>query len=264
MARDDILTALMFGVAAAILIARAPSVARARTQARIGSRRRRLLLDAVGPVYGTESGLRKVVAAQLIASFTTFALVVALVSASPGTANVIAGVILVAAAWQVPLILARSREHRRLRRIDFELTDALGELVMGVEAGLTLEGVMNLYAKRRDNVLATEFRHVLERVNVGASRSDALADMETRSPTPNVRMFVGAVQQNQRIGAPLAGVLRQQAETARRRRRQSVEEHAASLSLKMIFPTIFCILPTLLIVIVGPAIIRMIETFPAR
>jgi tight adherence protein C len=73
-------------------------------------------------------------------------------------------------------------------------------------------------------------------------------------------MFVSAVQQNQKLGTPLAVVLRQQGETARRLRRQAVEEHAAKLSLKMIFPTVFCILPTLLVVIVGPAIRRFVSS----
>ena len=264
MSRDSIIAAVLFGAATAIFIARVPALVRARQHSRISTRRRHALLDAVGPVYGTDAGLRRVVALQLTLAFSCFALVVLLVSSSPEPASVVAGVALIAASWQVPLLLARGRERRRRRLIDFELSDALGELVMGVEAGLTLEGVMNLYAKRRDTPLASEFRLVLDSVNIGNTRSDALKDFERRSPTPGIRMFVSAVQQNQRIGAPLAGVLRQQAETARRRRRQLVEEHAASLSLKMIFPTIFCILPTLMIVIVGPAVIRMIETFPSR
>lgn len=262
MGRDDIVTAVCFGLAAAILMLRVPALLHRQRHPRLSNRRRRSLLDAVGVVYGTPSGLRRVVALQLTLALSTFAVVVAVVSSSPTVPMVMAGLLLIAASWQVPLIAARGREQRRRRRVDFDLSDALGELVMGVEAGLTLESVMNLYARRHRSELADEFRHVLDRVNLGATRNDTLVEMENRTPTTNVRMFVSAVRQNERIGAPLAGVLRQQAETARRRRRQKVEEHAASLSLKMIFPTIFCILPTLMIVVVGPAVIRMIETFP--
>jgi tight adherence protein C len=262
MDRDQILTAALYGVAAAIFMLRAPAMVSARQHSRISERRRRSLLDAVGVVHGTPSGLRRVVALQLTLALVTFSLVVVMVTSSSSPAMVVAGLLLIAASWQVPLILARARETRRRRLVDFDLSDALGELVMGVEAGLSLESVMNLYAKRHDSPLATEFRAVLDRVGVGTSRADSLREMERRTPTATVRMFVSAVQQNERIGAPLAGVLRQQADTARRRRRQAVEEHAASLSLKMIFPTIFCILPTLMIVVVGPAVIRMIETFP--
>ena len=147
--------------------------------------------------------------------------------------------------------------------MELELSDALGELVMGVEAGLTLEAVMGQYALRHRTALADEFGFVLDRVSVGVPRTVALDQMRERTPTPGVSMFVSAVQQNQKLGTPLAGVLRQQGETARRRRRQAVEEHAAKLSLKMIFPTVFCILPTLLVVIVGPAIVRLVESLPS-
>lgn len=75
-------------------------------------------------------------------------------------------------------------------------------------------------------------------------------------------MFVSAVLQNQRLGTPLGTVLRQQARTARRRRQQAVEEYAATLALKMVFPTVFCVLPVLLIVIVGPAIVRLVHALP--
>jgi tight adherence protein C len=91
---------------------------------------------------------------------------------------------------------------------------------------------------------------------------EALEDFRSRTPTNFVSMFVSAVQQNQRLGTPLAAVLRQQSRTARRRRQQAVEEHAAKLSLKMVFPTVVCVLPVLFIVIVGPAVIRVIQSWP--
>jgi tight adherence protein C len=72
-------------------------------------------------------------------------------------------------------------------------------------------------------------------------------------------MFTLAVAQNQSLGTPLAAVFRQQAVTIRRHRRQAAEADAAKLSMKMIFPTIFCILPVLMIVVVGPAVIRLLE-----
>jgi len=174
----------------------------------------------------------------------------------------VAAIVIMAAAWQIPLIWARIIENRRQERCEFELSHALGEMVMGVEAGLTLEMVMSQYAKRHDTDLSAEFTRVLNQIAVGASRTEALTEMSERTPTPEIIGFVTAVQHNQRIGTPLAEILRQQARTARRRRRQAVEEQAAKLSLKMIFPTVFCILPVLLIVIVGPAIVRLLVTLP--
>ena len=187
---------------------------------------------------------------------------VGLVSVRPNPSGVIAAAAVTAAGWQLPLIHARAAEDKRRRRLDLELSDALGEMVMGVEAGLTLEAVMNLYAQAHDSNLAAEFTHVLDLIKLGSTRTGALEDFRARTPTVFVSMFVSAVQQNQRLGTPLAAVLRQQGRTARRRRQQAVEEHAAKLSLKMIFPTVLCILPILFIVIVGPAVIRVIQSWP--
>ena len=175
----------------------------------------------------------------------------------------LAAAVIMAAAWQIPLIRARITENRRRERCEVELAHALGEMVMGVEAGLTLEMVMSQYVTRHRSDLAAEFSQVLNQIAVGTSRTEALEDMRERTPTPEVQGFVTAVQHNQRIGTPLAEILRQQARTARRRRRQAVEEQAAKLSLKMIFPTVFCILPVLLVVIVGPAIVRLVLTLPS-
>jgi tight adherence protein C len=181
----------------------------------------------------------------------------------PQPITLIAAVAITAAAWQIPLIVARTREKRRRERCESELSHALGEMVMGVEAGLALEMVMSQYAKRHHSDLAKEFTHVLDQIALGSSRTEALDEMRQRTPTPQIHSFVTAVHHNQKIGTPLAEIMRQQASTARRRRRQAVEEHAASLSLKMIFPTVFCILPVLLVVIVGPAIVRLILALPA-
>ncbi len=119
---------------------------------------------------------------------------------------------------------------------------------------------MNIYATRHQSPLAEEFRAVLDRVALGVSRDLSLKEMLDRTPTPGIQLFVAAVRQNQRIGAPLATVLRQQASTARRRRRQSIEEQSAKLAMKMVFPTVFCVLPALMIAVVGPALIRTLES----
>ena len=86
-----------------------------------------------------------------------------------------------------------------------------------------------------------------------------MRELAERTPTPIVGAFVSAVEQNLVLGTPLAAVLRKQAETVRRHRRQAAETRAAAVSMKMIFPTVFCILPVLMIVVVGPAIVRLVE-----
>jgi len=199
---------------------------------------------------------------SIVASVGCGAFGLGLVWIRPNPSGVIAAGAVTAAGWQLPLIHARSVEEKRRRHLDLELSDALGEMVMGVEAGLTLEAVMNLYAQTHDSDLGHEFLRALDLIKLGSTRMEALEDFRSRTPTNFVSMFVSAVQQNQRLGTPLAAVLRQQSRTARRRRQQAVEEHAAKLSLKMVFPTVVCVLPVLFIVIVGPAVIRVIQSWP--
>ena len=186
---------------------------------------------------------------SIVASVGCGAFGLGLVWMRPNPSGVIAAGAVTAAGWQLPLIHARSVEEKRRRHLD-------------LEAGLTLEAVMNLYAQTHDSDLGHEFLRALDLIKLGSTRMEALEDFRSRTPTNFVSMFVSAVQQNQRLGTPLAAVLRQQSRTARRRRQQAVEEHAAKLSLKMVFPTVVCVLPVLFIVIVGPAVIRVIQSWP--
>lgn len=235
---------------------------RPTTWSRVSSRRRPALVEAAGLVFGTDAELSKLARQQVVATLGLAALALLLVLSSPSSTTVLAAVPMILLGWKGPLIVARSRETKRRRAVDVELVDALGEMVMGVEAGLTLDVVMLRYAHNRSTPLAAEFRSTLDRIQLGTPRVEALAAMADRTPTPIVRMFSAALVQNQRLGTPLASVLRQQATTARRQRRQAVEEKAAKVPMKMIFPTVFCILPVLMIVVVGPAIVRLVHVLP--
>ena len=258
----EVSTALLFGSAFGIASLKIPGSNASTTPHHLMRWHQESLLDAVGSVYGSDGGLERVARQQWIAACVAAISMGIMCAISPSVLLIIGSIFVVAAVWQLPLIIARSRENHRRLRIEAQLNDSLGELVMGVEAGMTLESVMNVYARRRVTDLATEFNHLLSQINIGVSRSDALEEMSQRTPTPGVRMFVAAIQQNQKLGTPLAITLRQQASSSRRRRRQRAEERAARLSLKMIFPTVFCILPVLLIVVVGPAIVRLVHALP--
>jgi tight adherence protein C len=228
-------------------------------QRRLSARRFASLEEAAGAVAVDEGALAGLARAQVLFTVLLGALGVLFVLASPEPIAIIIAVVLVAFGWKLPLILARSRETRRVEILERELVDTLPELIMGVEAGLTLDVAMARYADRQSGPLAREFRYYLDRVQLGVQRSVAMQDLVRRSPSPIMRLYVTAVVQNQRLGTPLAATLRMQATTARRQRRQTVEEKAAKIPLKMIFPTVFCILPVLMIVMVGPSMIRLLE-----
>lgn len=221
-----------------------------------GERSRR---DALGAVEGTPEAVRKLLVRQVIATIGTGLFAALLVGSEPTPIGAIAALSSVGGAWQIPLVLARGRERQRRTAVDRDLTDAIGEMVMGVEAGLTLDAVMARYTDRHSNDLAREFAHLAAAIRSGRSRTEALTEMRDRTPTPILRSFISAVEQNVVLGTPLAAVLRKQAETTRRHRRQAAETRAAGVSMKMIFPTVFCILPVLMVVVVGPAIVRLVE-----
>jgi tight adherence protein C len=228
-------------------------------QGRLSMRRFTSLEEAAGAVAVDDGALGRLARAQVLFSIMLGALGLLFVLASPEPMSVIIAIVLVVLGWKLPLILARSRETTRIETLDVELVDTLAEMVMGVEAGLTLDVAMARYADRQTGPLAREFRYYLDRVQLGVQRSVAMQELVRRNPSAIMRLFVSAVVQNQRLGTPLASTLRQQAATARRQRRQTVEEKAAKIPLKMIFPTVFCILPVLMIVMVGPSVIRLLE-----
>lgn len=216
-------------------------------------------VDALGPVAGSTDQIAQLLRSQLIYASITAVITTLLMITNPSATSILAGGVAIAGAWQLPLIAARRAETVRCASIDRELTSALGEIVMGVEAGLTFESVINYYAKRHSTPLSAEFAHMSQLLQAGRTRREAISELTRRNPTSIIRSFAAAIEQNQTLGTPLAAVLRKQAETTRRHRRQAAETRAAAVSMKMIFPTVFCILPLLMIVVVGPAIVRLME-----
>jgi tight adherence protein C len=228
-------------------------------QGRLSTRRFASLEEAAGAVAVDDGALAGLARAQVLFATLLGAFGLLVVLSSPEPIAVVLTVVFVALGWKLPLILARSRETRRMETLDVELVDTLAELVMGVEAGLTLDVAMARYADRQTGPLAREFRFYLDQVQLGVQRSRAMQELVRRNPSATMRLFVSAVVQNQRLGTPLASTLRQQAATARRQRRQAIEEKAATIPLKMIFPTVVCILPVLMIVLIGPSVVRLLE-----
>ena len=259
---SDAVSALLLASGAAVAVGARP-VRLTKRRIVLSPRAKRMFRDATGRVLGTESGLEEILRLRIALTLLASVVGVIIVASDPTALNIVLTLTIMAMAWQIPLIFARRREARRRQEFEVELVNALGEIVMGVEAGLTLESVLAEYSERHPTSLGSEFRYLIDRIRLGSPRVEAASEFEERTPVPAVQLFVAAVNQNLRLGTPLATVLRQQAAAARRRRRQLVEENSAKLALKMVFPTIFCILPVLLIVIVGPAAIRLLETLPS-
>ena len=166
-----------------------------------------------------------------------------------------------AIAWFVPDLLLASRGDRRVLAIERELPDILDQLTISVEAGLGFEAAMARIGDKGDSNLSYEFARALQDIQLGVARSEALQQLGERTQTKDVRHFVLALRQAERMGVPLAKTLRIQSGEMRVKRRLRAEEAALKLPVKMIFPLGFCIFPAMFIVILGPAVLQIIRLF---
>jgi tight adherence protein C len=139
--------------------------------------------------------------------------------------------------------------------------DALDLLTISVEAGLGFDAALSHVAKNVEGPLSDEFSRVLQEMQIGLGRADALRSLGERTTLDEMRGFVSAMVQADAFGIPIGKVLRVQSAEIRVKRRQRAEEQAQKLPVKILFPLIFFILPVLFIVVLGPAAISMITTF---
>lgn len=176
-----------------------------------------------------------------------------------GGTGVILPVICAAVGFFGPDTFIRGRAEERQLEIQNSLADSLDQITMSVEAGLGFEGAVARAAKAGSGPLPVELTHMLQEMQIGVSRSEALRHLASRTNVADLRSFVSAVVQAEDYGLPIAQVLRVQAGEIRLKRRQRAEERALKMPVKIIFPLVFCIFPTLFIVLLGPAAIRLWE-----
>ena len=160
-------------------------------------------------------------------------------------------------AFYLPDILMSRQARERQDTIQRELADTLDQITVSVEAGLGFEAAMARVGRTGDGPLADELIRTIQEIQIGVRRDQALRDLAERTTVTDLRQFVTAIVQAEEYGIPIAQVLRVQAGEQRVRRRQRAEERAMKIPVKVVFPLIFCILPALMVVILGPAIIRI-------
>jgi tight adherence protein C len=141
------------------------------------------------------------------------------------------------------------------------LADALDMLTVCVEAGQGFDAALMQVARSADGPIAGEFARVLSEIQIGKSRGDAFASLGARTSVSEAKAFVSALVQADRLGLPIANVLREQSVQMRLARRQRAEEKAQKVPVKILFPMLLFIFPAVFIVIIGPGAIRIIDTF---
>jgi tight adherence protein C len=169
-------------------------------------------------------------------------------------------VIVTILGFYLPSLWLTSQIRRRQDRIVKQLPDTIDLLTICVEAGLGLDQAIQRVVEKSTNDLAIAFSRYLQETRLGIPRRDAFQSMSYRTGVPEVTTFVAAVVQATDLGVSMARILRVQSEAMRIRRRQRAEQEAHRAPIKMVFPLVFLVFPAVLIVLLGPALIRIMET----
>lgn len=160
-----------------------------------------------------------------------------------------------------PELWLRQLIRKRQQEIVCALPDTLDLLSVSVEAGLGFDSALGKVVEKTKGVLNQEFAKVLQEIRMGKPRKDALKDLSIRTGVDDLSSFIAAIIQADQLGVSIANVLKIQAEQMRQKRRQRAEETAMKAPVKMLFPLIFFIFPTIFLILLGPAVLQMIEVF---
>ena len=165
------------------------------------------------------------------------------------------------AGYLGPNLYLYQRAYDRAEKLRRALPDAIDLLTISVESGLGFDAAVSQVARNTEGPLADEFARMLQEMQIGLSRSDALRSLAERTNLPDLRAFVSAMVQADAFGIPIGQVLRVQSSEIRVKRRQWAEEAAQKVPVKILVPLIFCILPCLFIAVLGPAAISIFSSF---
>ena len=161
--------------------------------------------------------------------------------------------------FMLPKYWLSQKIKKRKTEIQRALPDALDMLTIGVEAGLAFESAMLRVGDQWDNALSQEFRRVVSEMRIGVSRNESLRRMADRVGVEDLSTFVAVLIQSNMLGVSIGQVLHTQADQMRLKRRQYAEEMAHAATVKIVVVLVFFILPSLFIVVLGPAVPRIVN-----
>jgi tight adherence protein C len=171
------------------------------------------------------------------------------------------GLVGLAAALLLPRyylsLRSKQRSHKALR----ELPDALDLLTVSLEAGLGFDAALSKLVAKSEGILSSEFQRCLEEIRLGRTRREALTGVRDRIDLDEIKVLISSILQAERLGIGMVQVLRVQSQEVREQRKQRAEEEAMKAPIKMLFPLVLFIFPSLFIVLLGPAVIQFLETF---
>jgi len=165
-----------------------------------------------------------------------------------------------AIAFLLPYFSLKSKSKKRIEEIEYALPSFLDILYVSVEAGLSFDMAIYRTTDKMKGPLSEELLYTMNEMNKGRDRSEALREMVKRSQVADLGTFVTSIIQAEEMGSNIGNVLRIQADTMRLNKRQRAEAKAAKIPTMMLFPIVFFMFPALFVVILGPAVINIIET----
>ena len=179
----------------------------------------------------------------------------------PGAVKLAAIVLFAFMGYTIPSAAVSAKASKRQKEIRKNLSDTMDLLTISVEAGLGFDAALAQVVKNVEGPLSQEIARTLQEMQIGVHRMEALRNLSDRTDVEELDGFVLSMIQADKYGVGVANVLRGQSKELRQKRRQRAEETAQKVPLKLLFPTIFMILPALFIVILGPGAIKVYETF---
>jgi tight adherence protein C len=201
----------------------------------------------------------KAVAAIIGAILFIFLFGVVGVMGLPPVLRILMGAVGLMFGYTIPEFWLGGRVRKRQHLILLQIPDTLDLLTISVRAGLGFDAALAKVVEKLEGPLIDEFRRALAEVRVGKARRDALRDIVPRTEVIPLTNFIGAIIQAEQLGVSISKVLQVQSEQLRIERRQRAEEMAAKAPIKMLFPLVGCIFPSLFIIILGPAMILIMQ-----
>lgn len=197
----------------------------------------------------------------LIAGFPIFTVIVALKGEADIKRIVIIIILEVIMGIFMPRFMLSKKIVERQNQITSQLPDILDLLTVSVEAGLGFDAALSRVVDKVHGQLSNEFLKAIQEIKVGTPRREALRNMAKRVNVTDLTTFIGSIIQADQLGVSIGNVLRIQSQQMRQKRRQRAQEKAMKAPIKMLFPLVFFIFPTIFAVLLGPIAIRMMDIF---
>jgi tight adherence protein C len=220
--------------------------------------RRNAQLAGLGP--GGLEGVLALKAAGTAAGATLIPLAMAALGASFGPV-VLWAMMGGAIGFFLPDLWVARKGEARQNEIRRTLPETIDLMAIAVQAGMGLEGSIELVARKLPGALGEELHRLLQEIQLGSSRRQALQKLRERTEISELSTFAMALIQADAIGSPISDVLQTHAAEMRMLRRQTARENAAKLPVKLLFPLLLTIFPALMIIIIGPAIVSIVQAF---